>query len=393
MAKKLVSDNFGSGVLQIIKKKYAVYRGKSDLQAEMYAFLVKEGFSYREIAKVTGKTHEAVRHAVMSKRVTELPSERVRKETQSPVQSSSPKVDQYMSEVVGEQLGKKEARGKDKTEKNELVIAEEKKNEPVKIVPFVRKQKKKSPMQKVAESIDAIDKTLYGSVFSSLHKAREYLPARVLAEEGAMVDEEEEEIDEKTKSSIGSEFDSEPVNSTEGSRLNLEPTVEPTVFVWSGTAKELKNKIGKSKEEKLLQQVVPASPAGRDESTSAYASADRHVRERVPRIDEERVVPVIVAPKLTPAQPEPTLIERLNPEPKRKKEDVGSSALADIPINGVPERKTVDQEPAKTVGAIPHLVLDTFNKKEPHKGVSFHKEDRSLPSRGRFRLVSETRSR
>ena len=66
-AKELVIKNFGPDVLALLKKRYAMYRGKDDIQATVYKFLVDNKYSYREISALTGKTHEAIRRAIMNK--------------------------------------------------------------------------------------------------------------------------------------------------------------------------------------------------------------------------------------------------------------------------------------------------------------------------------------
>ncbi|MBM3256551.1 MAG: hypothetical protein FJZ04_03760, partial [Candidatus Moranbacteria bacterium] len=66
-AKELVIKNFGPDVFALLKKRYAMYRGKDDIQATVYKFLVDNKYSYREISALTGKTHEAIRRAINKK--------------------------------------------------------------------------------------------------------------------------------------------------------------------------------------------------------------------------------------------------------------------------------------------------------------------------------------
>ena len=63
-AKKLVLEKFGAKSLLILPKKYLSSRSKKDgkevLQVEIYAFLLERGFSFREIGKLSKKSHVAI---------------------------------------------------------------------------------------------------------------------------------------------------------------------------------------------------------------------------------------------------------------------------------------------------------------------------------------------
>gem|GEM_PF-6382751 len=179
LAKQLVRDKYGQEVFGIIKKKYAKYRDKGDIQTEVYQFLLDQGFPYREIASVAGKTHEAIRHSILEAKKLE------------PIESDSsgefihPVTSAYSAPPLSTPRYRFDGQTKEDLSEN------------------VRENKEKSPSERLAQSISDTDKTLYGSVFPSLYKAREYVsafakasvdePAFAMATAGEIVDEEEEE--------------------------------------------------------------------------------------------------------------------------------------------------------------------------------------------------------
>lgn len=174
-AKQLIRENFGQEAFGILKKKYASYSGKGDKQAEIYKLLFDEGFSYREIAKITKKAHETIRHAILTsantKKITYPASPSVSHPSQ---EGTKPKIS---FATVGSSLHSKP---------ENPVIAEEKGPRP-NLEPTEDNEEEagslEDQLEQFAKSVYNIDKTLYGSVFPTLHKAKEYIA----------VDEEEEE--------------------------------------------------------------------------------------------------------------------------------------------------------------------------------------------------------
>jgi len=74
-AKKLVKEKFGVKSLPILSKKYLSSRakdsGKEKLQVKIYAFLGDEGFSFREIGKLSRKSHVAISRIVERSEIKE----------------------------------------------------------------------------------------------------------------------------------------------------------------------------------------------------------------------------------------------------------------------------------------------------------------------------------
>ncbi|MCX6800142.1 MAG: hypothetical protein NT091_03280, partial [Candidatus Falkowbacteria bacterium] len=60
-AKSLILQEFGAGSFKELRKKYALYQGKSDKQSEIVLFLLEKGFNFSEIGKLSGKSHETIR--------------------------------------------------------------------------------------------------------------------------------------------------------------------------------------------------------------------------------------------------------------------------------------------------------------------------------------------
>jgi|GEM_PF-2513957 len=282
LAKQLIQDNFGREVLNVIKKRYALYRGKNDLQNKAYSLLVDKGFSFREIASLTGKTHESIRHALYHKDTGHAPHHgsmgyAPRKSGVIPAKAVTQKKSHRFH---GLQLPLTVLYGDDRIKESD-------------------EEKDKTSIEKVAESLHNIDKTLYGSIFPSLHKAREYI----------MVDEEEEEEEvtadggkitksQAAKSSpIERAGDRIPNPNDKNTAFNIKSTPEDTetkkaqsenilqtsdktrfgktglkqshVFVWSGMAKDLKKKLedrlGKPSHLKVpvrhgIKNMIPESP-------------------------------------------------------------------------------------------------------------------------------------
>ncbi|MFH1182661.1 MAG: hypothetical protein V1690_00155 [Candidatus Moraniibacteriota bacterium] len=288
LAKQLVSDNFGREVLNVIRKKYALYRGKSDLQAEVYAFLIGEGFSYREIAKMTGKTHEAIRHTILS------PKSEIRSpQSEKPVIPTKPPVILSPSASLGAGSELVQVSSPEPTMGAEISHTPYPlSTEP----PLSRGELEEEPTTRIAKSLSSIDKTLYGGIFPSLDKAREYVA----------VDEEEEETieDERTKNKeqskkefvIPTEVEESLKQPVKSDSDNLrDPSAKQGfarrddkkssgVFVWSGTASELKKKIG-------INTKVQGSTLNQRQQLQQIV--DEHVREHV-KVPEETPIPINV---------------------------------------------------------------------------------------------------